>query len=820
MLKNYLKIAFRNFLKQKSYSLINIAGLAIGLSCCFLILLFILDELSFDKHFENSDRIYRVAVSESIGDQEINTAETPSPLWETLVQEYPEVEHATRIQHTPNMLVRYGEKVFNETQFLWVDSTFFDVFSIKLLYGDKKTALRHHHTVVMSESVASKYFDDLSEAIGKVVLYEDGTPYKVTGIVENPKPNSHFQYGMLCPLSSWEWGGYRPYWLNNFMYTYIVLQKNYPPDQLEAKFPAFVSKHVAPDIERTFNMSYDEFLTIGNKVKYFLQPLTDIHLYSNLSNELEPNSDVTYVYIFSLVALFILLIACINYMNLATARSIGRNKEIGIRKVMGSYRQQLIKQFLIESILISLFALAISVALVQLLLPYFNDIADKQIEVNYFGHWFILPVLCAITFIVGIIAGSYPAFFLSSFNPVTVLKGASPSGLTSRSKLRSSLVIFQFVISIFLISCTIIVYSQLQFIQNKRLGFSKENVVVIKRGWAVGQNPDGTLQETPSNKAVIDAFKNDLLKYPQIISVAGTTSLPGKGYFNFIGVPEGGSQDEQLNFNYFLADYDFAKTLKLDLIEGRFFSRDMASDTLAVVINETAAKTLGYKKPVVGKRIGFYGHPEFHLNIIGVVRDFHYESLHRKVEPMIIGLQNLDRTYIAVRVQPNNIAGTIDVIKKTWERYIPYKPFEYFFFDEDYDHLYRAEQRTGKLFVVFSLLAIFIACLGLFGLASFTTELKTKEIGIRKVMGAPVSNIVARLSSEFTKWVLLANLIAWPVAYFFVKNWLQDFVYRIDLTVWPFLLSGLIALLIAVATVSYQSIKAALANPAESLRNE
>ena len=344
--------------------------------------------------------------------------------------------------------------------------------------------------------------------------------------------------------------------------------------------------------------------------------------------------------------------------------------------------------------------------------------------------------------------------------------------------------------------------------------------MVIKRGWAVGQNPDGTLQETPSNKAVIDAFKNDLLKYPQIISVAGTTSLPGKGYFNFIGVPEGGSQDEQLNFNYFLADYDFAKTLKLDLIEGRFFSRDMASDTLAVVINETAAKTLGYKKPVVGKRIGFYGHPEFHLNIIGVVRDFHYESLHRKVEPMIIGLQNLDRTYIAVRVQPNNIAGTIDVIKKTWERYIPYKPFEYFFFDEDYDHLYRAEQRTGKLFVVFSLLAIFIACLGLFGLASFTTELKTKEIGIRKVMGAPVSNIVARLSSEFTKWVLLANLIAWPVAYFFVKNWLQDFAYRIDLTVWPFLLSGLIALLIAVATVSYQSIKAALANPAESLRNE
>ena len=819
MLKNYLKIAFRNFLKQKSYSLINIAGLAIGLSCFFLILLFILDELSFDKHFENSDSIYRVAVRESIGDQEISTAETSSPLWEALVQEYPEVKNATRIEHTPNMLVRYEDKVFNETQFLWVDSTFFDVFSIKLLYGDKKTALKNHHTVVMSETVASKYFDNLSEAIGKVVLYEDGTPYRVSGIAENPEPNSHFHYGMLCPLSSWEWD-YRPYWLNNYLYTYIVLQKNYPPNQLEAKFPAFVSKYVAPDIERGFHMSYDEFLAAGNKVEYFLQPLTDIHLHSNLSNELEPNSDITYVYIFSLVAFFILLIACINYMNLSTARSIGRNKEIGMRKVMGSNRGQLIKQFLFEAILISLSALLISVALVQLLLPYFNDIADKQLEVNYFGRWFILPVLCSITFIVGIVAGSYPAFFLSSFNPIIVLKGVSPTGLTSRSMMRSGLVIFQFVISIILISCTIIVYSQLQFIQNKRLGFSKENVVVIKRGWAVGQNPDGTLQETPANETVIDAFKNDLLQYPQILSAAGTTSLPGKDYFNFVGIPEGGSQDKQLNFNYFLADYDFAKTLKLELIEGRFFSRDMASDTLAVVINETAAKTLGYRKPVVGKRIGFYGHPEFHLNIIGVLRDFHYESLHRKVEPMIIGLQNLDRTYIAVRILPHNIAETIDVIKRTWERYIPYKPFEYFFFDEDYDHLYRAEQRTEKLFVIFSLLAIFIACLGLFGLASYTTELKTKEIGIRKVLGAPVSTIVARLSSEFTKWVILANLIAWPVAYFFVKDWLQDFAYRIDLTVWPFLLSGLIALLIAVATVSYQSIKAAFANPTESLRNE
>ncbi|MGD8307468.1 MAG: ABC transporter permease, partial [Ignavibacteria bacterium] len=381
------------------------------------------------------------------------------------------------------------------------------------------------------------------------------------------------------------------------------------------------------------------------------------------------------------------------------------------------------------------------------------------------------------------------------------------------------LVIFQFAISILLFISATIVYSQLQYIQNKRLGFSKENVLVIKRGWAIGQNPDGTLQETAPNTTVIDAFKNDLLKHSQIISVAGTQSLPGKDYYDFILLPEGGTQDEQLNFNYFSADYDFVKTLKLELVEGRFFSRDMISDTIAVVINEAAAKSLGYEKPIVGKHIMFSG-SDFRLNIIGVVKDFHYESLHRKVKPIVIGLDNLYRTYLAVRIQPHNVPETIEIIKNTWDEYIPYKPFEYFFFDEDYDNLYRAEQRTGKLFIIFSVLALFLACLGLFGLASYTTELKTKEIGIRKVLGASISNIVARLSKEFSKWVLIANVIAWPIAYLFVNNWLQDFAYKIDITLWPFIISGLLALLIAIVTVSFQTIKSALANPVDSLRNE
>lgn len=820
MFRNYLKIALRNLLKQKGYSLINIIGLAIGIACCFLIVLYVLDELSYDRHYDNADRIYRVAVKGMVGNQEINQAVSSALMAETLVQEYPEVLHATRLHYTPNMLVRYEDKVFNESRFLWVDSNFFDVFSIQVLYGDRKTALKDHHTVVMTLETAQKYFDNPADAIGKIVNYEDGTPYRVSGIIQNSPENSHFHYGMLSPLSSWEWGGRREFWLNHYMYTYILLGENSEPNQLEAKFPEFIRKYVAPHIQMGLGMSMDEFKASGGLLEYYLQPLTDIHLHSNIDVELEPNSDIKYVYIFSLIALFILLIACVNFMNLATARSFSRAKEVGMRKVLGSDRLQLIRQFLLESVLLTFIALLIALVLVVFLLPYFNDIAGKQLAIHLSDLWFIVPILIGVAIVVGVLAGSYPAFFLASFQPVRVLKGSGTRRGSRKSHLRSALVVFQFTISIALFISTFIVYSQLKYVQEKRLGFNKENVLVVKRGWAIGQKPDGTLIETPSDQTIIDAFKHDLLQNPQIISVAGCGSLPGKEFSSGVFVPEGAPREEQHPMNWAFADYDYADALGLEIVEGRYFSREMASDTNAVVINEAAGRILGYEKPYVGKRVGFPGNDQFFLDIIGVVNDYHYESLHRPIDPLLIGLQNLYRTYIAVRIYPHEIPQTIAFIEKTWLEYIPYKPFEYFFLDDDYGALYKAEQRTGELFGIFSVLAILIACLGLLGLASFTTAQRTKEIGIRKALGASVGNIVIKLSQEFTRWVLIANIIAWPLAWFFMNQWLHDFAYRIHIGLLPFLLAGLTALVIALLTISYQAVKAALSNPVEALRYE
>jgi putative ABC transport system permease protein len=739
---------------------------------------------------------------------------------ETLVNEYPEVELATRIQHTPNMLVRYQDKVFNETRFLWVDSNFFDVFSVRMIHGDPKTALKDDHTVVMTLETARKYFENPADAINKIVNYEDATPYRVTGIIANAPENAHFHYGMLSPLSSWEWN-WRQFWLNHSMFTYVVLPENHDPGQLEAKFPAFIRKYVAPHIKDGLGMSMEEFETSGSTLEYFLQPITSIHLHSQLNGELEPNSDIKYVYIFSLVAFFILVIAGINFMNLSTARSTGRGKEVGVRKVLGSSRQQLIRQFLFESFLLTFAALLIALILVEILLPFFNRIAGKTMDLRYFDNWYIFPGLLIFTLVVGFLAGIYPAFFLASFRPVWVLKGAGSLGKNGKSPLRSALVVFQFAISIFLFISTFTVYQQLKYVQNKRLGFNKENVLVIKRGWAIGQKPDGSLVETPPNETVIDAFKYDLLQNPQIIAVSGTGGLPGKEFNSAVAIPEGAPRDEQHPIHWFLADYDYAETLDLELVEGRFFSRDVSSDTgSAVVINEAAGRALGFEKPYLGKRVGFPDNREFYLDIIGVVKDFHYESLHKKIDPLVIGLQNLYRTYVAVRIHPHNIPETVVFIEKTWSEYIPYKPFEYFFLDDDYDALYRAEQRTGELFTVFSVFAILIACLGLLGLASFTTEQRTKEIGIRKALGASVSNIVMKLSQEFTKWVLIANIFAWPLAWYFMDQWLRDFAYRIDIGILPFILAGFAALLIALLTISYQAIKAALTNPVESLRYE
>jgi putative ABC transport system permease protein len=703
---------------------------------------------------------------------------------------------------------------------MWVDSNFINVFSIPLLYGDPATALKTDHTVVMTLSVAQKYFRNPADAIGETVTFEDGTPYVVSAIAANPNPNSHFHYGMLSPLSSWEWD-YEEFWLAHYMYTYVVLHETADPRQLETKFPSFIEKYVAGHLQRISGVTLEEFKASGSRLEYFLQPLLDIHLNSHFNGELEPNNDIKYIYILSLIAAFILIIASINFMNLATSRYAGRSKEVGVRKVLGSTKHQLVFQFLMESVLMTIIAMIIALILVELFLPLFNSITEKNLSVDYLSRWYVVPTLILVSVLVGILAGSYPAFFLSSFRPVAVLKGVL-GNKGKGQKFRNLLVVFQFAISISIILfiSTFIIYDQMKFIQNKRLGFNKENVVVIKRGWAIGQKPDGDLIETAPNATVIDAFKHNLLNNPQIISVAGSSSLPGKDFGNAIFAPEGAMKEEQHPINLYMADYDFANTLNLELIEGRFFSREIASDSLAVVLNESAVKVLGYDPPYIGKRIGFPGNSRFYLTIIGIVKDFHYESLHKPISPLMILLQNLYRTYISVRIHPHDVRETLKYIEKTWYSFIPYKPFEFFFFDDDYDQLYRAEQRISTLFTVFSFLAIFIACLGLFGLASFTAQRRTKEIGVRKAMGASVTNIIFMLSREFTKWVVLANILAWPLAYYFMNKWLQGFAYRIEISLTTFVMASLITLIIALITVSYQSTRAASINPVEAIRHE
>ena len=821
MFNNYLKIAFRHFQKQKNFSQINMIGLTIGITCCLLIGMYVADELSYDRHFARSSQIYRVAAKTRLGSQDLDEAVTPDILAETLVREFPEVLRSTHFAHTPNLLVRFQDKVLNETDFLWVDSTFFQVFQARMLYGNPATALKEHHTVVMTQETARKYFDNLADAVGAIVYFEDGTPYRLTGIVEDLPENTHFHYHMIATLSSWGDRDRGPgSWLMHSMYTYLVLHPGSKGEDLEAKFPAFIQKYVGPPFEKVAKMSLDQFFQSGGNLEYFLQPITQIHLHSHVSRELEPNSDMKYVTLFSIIAFFILAIACINYMNLSTARSLGRSREVGLRKVLGSSKPQLVGRFFLESMLYAALASCLAVLLAQCLIPGFNALTGKQLALNLFGNWHLIPIISVLVLMIGLLAGSYPAFYLASFRPIFILRKSNSRGTSGNPKMRSLLVVIQFIISIILIIGTYVVYQQLQFIQNKRLGFEKENIIVIKRGWAIGQNPDGSDQPPVQGRSVFEAFKSELLQNPQIVSVAGARYLPGKDCSERVIKPEGASDNDRIQCNYLGGGYDYARTLKFEFVEGRPFTREMASDSMGIILNETAAKLITHGEPAVEKRVGFIGDSDVVFHVIGVVKDFHYESLHHAIAPLMIGLRNQSRTYIVVKIQPKDVRATVAFLERTWNRYLPYKPFEYFFYDDTYDSMYRAEQRIGKLFTLFSLLAILIACLGLLGLASFTTEQRTKEIGIRKVLGASVSTIMLKLSFEFIRWILTAILIAWPVAWLAMNAWLENFAYRAELSAVPFLFAALLALAIALLTLSWQMIRAARANPIESLRYE
>ncbi len=804
MIKNYLKIALRNLLKFKAYSFINIFGLAIGIAACMMILLYIKDELSYDRYNVKADQIYRVHTLGKLAGNEINIAVSPPPLGETLVRDYPEVIRYTRLMPNNTMLIRYKDNVFNESGFFWADSTIFDVFTIPFIEGDSKTALTQPHTVVLTEKLAKKYFGK-EDPMDKIMSFEDGTPYTVKGVVKNCPANSHFHYDMFASIASLGLGN-TPYWIANSFYTYIVLKKGVPGSELEAKLPGFVEKYAGPQLRELFGASYEDIQKSGNKYEFHTQALTDIHLNSHLDYELEPNSDVKYIYIFSIIALFILLIACINFMNLSTARSTLRSKEVGIRKVLGSNKSQLIKQFLTESVLMTFIAVIVAIALVEIFLSSFNSLAGKELHTSYFNNYLAIPAIIIVVIIVGLIAGSYPAFFLSSFKPVTVLKGKLNGN--SGSWLRNGLVVFQFAISIILFIGTFIVFGQLKYVQEKNLGFDREHVLVIQRAWAL------------ENQA--QTFKDELKNDTHVVSASNTDNIPGRSFGQIVFKPEGAPGAQQYIMAIMSTDYDFAKTMKLQLAEGRFFSREYPTDSLALVLNESAVKLMDIKDPV-GKRLIIPGRtPEQNVSysIVGVLKDFHFESLHQKIRPLAILLNRGQTAYLPVRISPADVSGSVAYIEKEWKKFVPNKPFEYFFLDDDFNKLYESELKTGQIFTVFSILAIFIACLGLFGLAAFTAERRTKEIGIRKVLGASIPGIVILLSKEFTKWVLIANIIAWPLAFYFMNSWLQNFAYRIDPGLGTFLLAAIIALFIALLTVSFQAVKVAVSNPVDALRSE
>ncbi|MGD9346397.1 MAG: ABC transporter permease [Candidatus Aminicenantes bacterium] len=810
MFKNYLTVALRNVRRHKAFSSINIAGLAVGMAASILIAVFVLHELSFDRHHEKADRIYRV-VTQFDPSGEKRGGYTVPPMAQAMLDDLSEVEHAARLSLWPrNYLVRYEDKLFLEKGIIFADASIFDVFTIPFLLGDPKSALIDPRTVVITEDIAHKYFGN-ENPLGKSLRFEDqDRDFKITGVVNNCPATSHFQYEMIGSLvtspTAFETG-----WGGHTYFTYISLSDKYARSQLEAKLPDFCRRHWGAYHYAETGQTYDEYMKSGKEYYGFsLEPLLDIHLNSGVVDYLSVKGNKTYVYVFSVIAIFILLIACINFMNLSTARFAHRSKEVGVRKVLGSNQKQLVWQFLGESVLLSLFALVFAVLLVKLVLPTFRNLASRQLELGLFQSVSIVPFLVGFAILVGILAGCYPAFFLASIQPARTVKGSRGQRSKGNIFLRRALVVLQFAATFGIFFGTYVISYQLQYVRNKELGFNKEHVVVIHRADALGKKGE--------------AFKQELMRYPNVITISDTESLPGRHFNPNSHRLEGRPATETPTLHTMYGDHKFVELLDLEIVAGRYFSPDILTDaTSSVVINERAIKELGLTD-ALGKRL----HKEFggakpgeFVTIIGVLEDFHFNSLHYEILPMIIRpLSVRTWNFTSVRIGPANIPQTLSRIEDTWNTMTGGQPFEYSFLDEDFDNLYRNEQRMGQIFSLFAGLAIFIACLGLVGLVSFTAEQRTKEIGIRKVLGASVTKIVYLLSREVIVLVSVASLVAAPMAYYGMHRWLENFAFRIGISPLMFVLTAIGTLAIALFSVSFRAIKAAQANPIDSIRYE
>jgi len=810
MFKNHFKIAWRNLSRNRSHSLINLLGLAIGIACCLLIVIWVADELSYDTWNKKADRIYRVTADINFAGSHKQYSVTPAPLAEALMADFPEVETAVRFRNYGSSLVKREVQNFDEANIIYCDSNIFDVFSLNLIKGNPKTALAPPKTLVISEKMANKYFPN-DDPIGKKLTFDNVREYAITGVMEDMPENSHFYYDFLVSLTGGREANNGIWGSNNF-HTYYVLREGTNVTAFEAKvFPHLLEKYISPFIEQVMGKSYEEIATSsGAFIKYHYQPLTDIHLNSDLVAELNPNGNIQYVWIFSAAALFILLIACVNFMNLSTARSSIRAKEIGVRKVLGSMRSNLVNQFLVESVLMASIAFSVGIIFAQLALPYYNNLADKQLTLPFdsLAFWGISLVSMLG---VGLLAGSYPALYLSAFKPIKTLSGKFLEKGGNLS-LRNGLVVFQFLIAVLLIIGTLVINRQMDFIQNKKMGFDRAQILILDNAHPLGE------------KAF--TLKKELLNNPKITkaTISGYLPIPSSRSDSPMCKNQELRDDNCMQTQMWNIDEDYMATLGMELVAGRNFSPDMPTDSNAVIINETAVKMLGLENPVGQKVYGDNGNFEPGATlptktIIGVVKDFHFESLRQNIGAVSFFL-NPRASKLVLKVNTDDLPTLIAEVERNWKTFAAGQPFVYRFMDESFDQVYRSENRISSLFTIFSGLSILIACLGLFGLAAFATERRTKEIGIRKVLGASTAGLVALLSKDFLKLVFVALIIAIPIAWYMMNNWLQDFAYSTSIDWRIFAIAGFAAIAVAFFTVSFQSVKAALANPIKSLKTE
>jgi len=784
MVKNYLKAALRNIKKSKIYSFVNILGLSVGMACSFLILLYIQHELSYDRFHEKSDRIYRITTEWQFEGQAQIHETAAAPVAPALLNDFPEVQKAVRMRRT-GAVMNHNSKSFVESRVYLVDPSFFDVFDFPLIRGNPNTVLSHLHSIVLTEKTAQKYFRN-EDPIGKILTFGNRFDLEVTGIARNAPSNSYIDFDFLIPfeaINSFSNYNYLKSWGAWNFHTYLLLQKDFPPSELEEKSQAFIKKYRGQDST--------------NPQRFHLQPLTKINL--------ESSGKLKYIYFFSAIAAIILILACINFMNLSIARSSTRVREIGMRKVIGAQRHQLVKQFLGESIVLAFIALPLAILFVHVTLPAFNALLKTQLKSDYFQNFPFLGGILVITLLVSLISGSYPALYLSSFQPVRSMRGELKSGARV-ARFRSLLVVFQFATSIILIICTLSVHHQMKFIHNRNLGFNKDFVVNVPLY-------DGSLRQKT------EYMKHELLANPNILSVTSSSFSPGS-YPNQSVDWEGRKEDEELMMAWYSVDHDFIRTYEMEIIEGRDFSKEFPSDIQsAYILNEAAVKAFGWEDAVgKGFRVEKAG---FAMGtVIGVMKDFHFASLHQDIKPMALVLEPEGGYQLSLKISSKGMNPTLSFIEKKFKEFAPSAPFSYSFVEDEIAEMYMEEERLGKLINSFSVIAILIACLGLLGLASFAINQRTKEIGIRKVLGASVPAIIILLSKDFMSLVAAANIIAWPVAYYGMNRWLQNFAYRVSISWWLFVISALLALSIAILTIGFRAIKAALTNPVNSLRYE